>query len=715
MKSRRSLEQESFDSNMLMMNILSKALGAVLFLLVLVMGIMFLLPRLPVNLNLYPLEILPDAGVVELPPATVGVPYRAFFAAQGGNEYVRFVPAPGGTNAALPAGLDWAVRRPGGTSNALVCGIEGTPRGPPSTRTFALVAESSPVEDDADGRKWGQVPTSCRRSVPRTFRLTVVPPVVIQGEEACDLAIVSPADLPAACLDSNGVAAIQLAVKGGVWPYAWTISDAARAGGDPSESGSHLTIDRDGLVSVRVSGAPARIRFTAAVQSCKADVLERCGRRARDTRAFVCDILPVGGAPLRLAMPPCLPDAREGQPYRAAIKAEGGCAPFTWSLSGVRPAFLPVHGTPGRTLMLEGTPTHSDAGRHDFVVEVADARQRCTETVQLAVLPAPRPLRILSTNLPAALVGQPYAAALAFEGGEPPLRWTVERGSLPPGMTLASEQGVVSGRSQVPDARPQACTVRVTQSDGAYAEATVALPVWQAIKPEPLVILSLANLPDGVAGRPYALQLAAAGGLPPYRWRMADGGGQEMDGLVLSPDGSFVQAALRRSGRFASTVVVTDAAGAEAVRSFGLTVRESPPDGRAPKVRIVTPERLPVAIVGRPYAVALAAEGGRPPYGWSAGAGLPDWLHLVDGMLTGTPTRATSAPARFAVNLTDGQTPADADRRDVEVGVELLRSAKDMAARPLRWLGLLAVVAFNVWANRLWQWHCLAQANKRRS
>src|SRR5271157_4346268 len=49
---------------------------------------------------------------------------------------------------------------------------------------------------------------------------------------------------------------------------------------------------------------------------------------------------------------------------------------------------------------------------------------------------------------------------------------------------------------------------------------------------------------------------------------------------------------------------------------------ETPP---AP-LAITTPEALPEAIAGRPYAVALAATGGRGPLHWTLGGPLPEGL-----------------------------------------------------------------------------------------
>ncbi len=56
-------------------------------------------------------------------------------------------------------------------------------------------------------------------------------------------------------------------------------------------------------------------------------------------------------------------------------------------------------------------------------------------------------------------------------------------------------------------------------------------------------------------------------------------------------------------------------------------------------LRIVTPGRLPEAIAGHPYLMALAAAGGRGSLRWSSAGTLPEWLVLDDrsGQLSGTP------------------------------------------------------------------------------
>ena len=88
------------------------------------------------------------------------------------------------------------------------------------------------------------------------------------------------------------------------------------------------------------------------------------------------------------------------------------------------------------------------------------------------------------------------------------------------------------------------------------------------------------------------------------------------------------------------------------------------PKGRGPLL-ITTPPRLPEAVAGRPYLVALAATGGSGPAEWSAEGELPDWLSLdrETGRIGGVPPAETKKPLEFEVRVSDGSDTACARRR----------------------------------------------------
>jgi hypothetical protein len=78
------------------------------------------------------------------------------------------------------------------------------------------------------------------------------------------------------------------------------------------------------------------------------------------------------------------------------------------------------------------------------------------------------------------------------------------------------------------------------------------------------------------------------------------------------------------------------------------------------ELAITTPEALPDAIAGRPYALALAATGGEGPLQWSVAGPLPEGLSLepAAGLLRGTPRAGTPKPVELVLRVRDGASQA---------------------------------------------------------
>jgi hypothetical protein len=98
-------------------------------------------------------------------------------------------------------------------------------------------------------------------------------------------------------------------------------------------------------------------------------------------------------------------------------------------------------------------------------------------------------LAVTTTSLPAATGGQAYSASLAATGGISPYSWSVTSGSLPPGLTLDSSTGQISGTSDV--AGTYFFKVTVTDSELPVMTATsqtlsisVAGPVITRLRPD---------------------------------------------------------------------------------------------------------------------------------------------------------------------------------------------------------------------------------------
>lgn len=86
------------------------------------------------------------------------------------------------------------------------------------------------------------------------------------------------------------------------------------------------------------------------------------------------------------------------------------------------------------------------------------------------------------------------------------------------------------------------------------------------------------------------------------------------------------------------------------------TPRETRADERARELAIETPEMLPEAVAGRPYALALSASGAQGKVRWSLDGELPAGIVWDEtrGLLYGTPESPTNLPLELEVWASDG-------------------------------------------------------------
>ncbi len=315
-----------------------------------------------------------------------------------------------------------------------------------------------------------------------------------------------------------------------------------------------------------------------------------------------------------------LPAGRLGVPYRTTVAASGGTT-YQWSIaSGALPPGLSLD---ARTGVVSGTP--SATGRSTFTLAVESGGARGERMFEVEVVGAELPLAVLTTALPYASAGQPYAATLQALGGVGALRWTGEM--LPVGLAL-SPGGVLSG-AVVTSAR---FTVRVEDALGARADRQLTVMVLPA---DGGLAVTTTALPVATVGVEYCASapvlLAAAGGKPPYTWALT---GAPPAGLSLSEAGALCGFPAR-VGVFAVEVRVTDSAPLFVSAPLVLEVRAA--TGLA-----VATTGLPAGEVGTAYAATLTAARGTAPYAWALlpdGGSLPPGLTLSEaGALAGTPT-----------------------------------------------------------------------------
>jgi hypothetical protein len=322
-----------------------------------------------------------------------------------------------------------------------------------------------------------------------------------------------------------------------------------------------------------------------------------------------------------------------GTAYTDGLDATGGTGAFTWSLdSGSLPAGLALASTTGA---ITGSP--SAAGLVNFTVRATDGAGAFA-TQALSINIAPLPVSITTVSLAGGMVGTAYTDALAATGGTGAFTWSLDSGSLPAGLALASTTGAITGSPSA--AGLVNFTVRAT--DGAGAFATQALSI--NIAPLP-VSITTSSLAGGTVNVGYNAMLAATGGTGAFTWSLESGALPA--GLALAANGAITGTPTAPG---LANFVVRATAGTFATKAFSITIA---PASSSPLA--ITTTSLPNGRVGAPYTANVLATGGRPPYTWRVATGqLPAGLSLsTAGVISGTPTRLESFDRSFEVRVTD--------------------------------------------------------------
>ena len=231
--------------------------------------------------------------------------------------------------------------------------------------------------------------------------------------------------------------------------------------------------------------------------------------------------------------------------------------------------------------------------------------------------------------------------SFSASGGVPPYTWATTAGTLPNGLTLASD-GTLSGTPTATG--PFTFTVMATDSAPTPGSGSQAFSV--TIKaPDPLSISPGQTPPAGVHGTRYGTAFSATGGYLPLSWAVT--AGTLPPGLTLSSDGTVSGTpTVASSTPFAFTVTVTDSSTpTPATNSVAYSITISEPG--APTINNTQP---PTATVGSPYSFAFSARDGLAPLVWAASPAPMGGLAVSpDGILSGTPSTAGIFPITLTV------------------------------------------------------------------
>ncbi len=295
----------------------------------------------------------------------------------------------------------------------------------------------------------------------------------------------------------------------------------------------------------------------------------------------------------------------------------GGTAPYTYSIVGTLPPGLTLNTSTGA---VTGTPTAAGT----FTVKVTDAVGNSSTSCMITIN---GPLQVTCQAINTGDVGVPFnSGPMTVTGGTAPYTYSIV-GTLPPGLTLNTSTGAVTG---TPTA---AGTFTVKVTDAAGESSTSCMITING----PLEVTCQA-INTGDVGVPFnSGPMTVTGGTAPYTYSIV---GTLPPGLTLNTSTGAVTGTPTAAGKF--TVKVTDAVGNSST-SCMITIN-GPLE--------VTCQAINTGDVGVPFnSGPMTVTGGTAPYTFSIVGTLPPGLTLntSTGAVTGTPTAAGT----FTVKVTD--------------------------------------------------------------
>jgi putative Ig domain-containing protein len=192
-----------------------------------------------------------------------------------------------------------------------------------------------------------------------------------------------------------------------------------------------------------------------------------------------------------------------------------------------------------------------------------------TKTPSPTPTSAGEPLTITTTTLNNGNVGASYNEFVLSSGGSgSPDTFRVIAGSLPNGLTMATDFGVQSTLISGTPTTVQTRTFTVEVRDPAGNVDTQVLTIT-IDGPQTLAITNQSSqLVSGTVGSAYQANLFRSGGVAPYTWSIISG--SLPPGLRLS--GNIISGTPTTSGTFAFRVRLADGSGQQVTRDFTIAV-----------------------------------------------------------------------------------------------------------------------------------------------
>ena len=262
------------------------------------------------------------------------------------------------------------------------------------------------------------------------------------------------------------------------------------------------------------------------------------------------------------------------------------------------------------------------------------------------------PVGIVGSSCGIPNVAQAFSLNATVVPGNPPAGFLSlwPEGETQPGVsTLNAYDGAITSNMAIVPAGSGNDSINAFADNSSGGTTNLILDIASYFSPIAALEVLTNAVPDAVLHQPYSYQLVAAGGVAPYTWKITSGA--LPPGMNPLSSGGLISGTPTSTGPFPFTVQATDSNSPAKMASASLSLTV---DSSAGTLGITSAGQYN-ATVNTPFNALQTANGGVPPYTWTATGALPTGLSLSSstGLISGAPGAA--GLTEFFVTVTDSQ------------------------------------------------------------